>query len=122
MGQVVSITPRPRFTPGEMTPGTHYTGGWVGPRAGMDTEARGKILYLCLGSNPGRPVRCQTLLTELPRLKLTTSGSHICVTKLNELSSDEPMECMYACMDTRIRSDRFAATMPRLFLFAFKLY
>jgi hypothetical protein len=29
---------------GERTPGTHCTGGWVGPRAGLDTEARGKIL------------------------------------------------------------------------------
>jgi hypothetical protein len=27
---VVSITPRPRFTPGERTPGTHWIGGWVG--------------------------------------------------------------------------------------------
>jgi hypothetical protein len=26
------------FTPGERTPGTHCTGGWVGPRAGLDTE------------------------------------------------------------------------------------
>jgi hypothetical protein len=31
---VVSITPRP-FYP-QKRPGTHYTGGWVGPRAGMD--------------------------------------------------------------------------------------
>jgi hypothetical protein len=42
--------------PGERTPGTHYTGGWVGPRAGLDTEVRGKILCLCRGSNPVRPV------------------------------------------------------------------
>jgi hypothetical protein len=28
----------------------------VGLRAGLDAEARGKILYLCWGSNPGRPV------------------------------------------------------------------
>jgi hypothetical protein len=54
---VVSITPRPRFTPRERTPppGTHCTGGWVGPRAGVDTEARGKILWPCQGSNPDRP-------------------------------------------------------------------
>jgi hypothetical protein len=26
--------------PGERTPGTHCTGGWVGPRAGLDAEAR----------------------------------------------------------------------------------
>jgi hypothetical protein len=28
---------------GERTPGTYCTGGWAGPRAGLDTEARGKI-------------------------------------------------------------------------------
>jgi hypothetical protein len=53
--------PRPRFTPGERTPGTHWTGGWVSPRAGLDAKARRKILCLCRGSNPGRPVRSQTL-------------------------------------------------------------
>jgi hypothetical protein len=58
---VVSITPRPPFTPRERIPGTHCTGGWVGPTAGMDAEATGKILCLCRGSNPGRPVRIQTL-------------------------------------------------------------
>jgi hypothetical protein len=51
MGWVVSVTPRPRFTPG-----THCTGGWVGPRAGLDTEARGKILCPCRGSNFDLPV------------------------------------------------------------------
>jgi hypothetical protein len=45
----------------ERTPGTHCTGGWVGPRAGLDTEAKRKILCLCRGSNSGRPVRSQTL-------------------------------------------------------------
>jgi len=34
-GWGVSVTPRPLFTPGER-PGTHCTGGWVGPRAGLD--------------------------------------------------------------------------------------
>jgi hypothetical protein len=29
--------------------------------AGLDAKARGKILCLCWGSNPGRPVRSQTL-------------------------------------------------------------
>jgi hypothetical protein len=44
-GWVVSITPRPRFTPGQRAPGTHCIGGWVGPRAGLDPEVRGKILW-----------------------------------------------------------------------------
>jgi hypothetical protein len=64
MWWVVSITPRPRFSPGERTPGTHCTGGWVGPIAGLDTEAAGKILSPLPGIEPrlpGRPVRSQTL-------------------------------------------------------------
>jgi hypothetical protein len=32
------------FTSGERTPGTHCTGGKVGPKADLDTEDRGKIL------------------------------------------------------------------------------
>jgi hypothetical protein len=50
-GWVVSFTPRPRFTPGERSPGTHCRGGWLGPRAGLKAEVRGKILCLCQGSN-----------------------------------------------------------------------
>jgi hypothetical protein len=34
-GRGVSITPRPLFTPQERR-STHCTGGWVGPRAGLD--------------------------------------------------------------------------------------
>jgi hypothetical protein len=45
----------------ESTPGTHWVGGWVGLRAGLDTEARGKILCVCRGSNSGRPVCSPTL-------------------------------------------------------------
>jgi hypothetical protein len=55
-GWVVSVTPRPHFSPRERTPGTHCTGGWVGPRAGLNTEATGKIICLCRGSNLDRPV------------------------------------------------------------------
>jgi hypothetical protein len=42
--------------PGEKPHGTHCTGGWMGFRAGLDTEVRGKILCPCRGSNPDRPV------------------------------------------------------------------
>jgi hypothetical protein len=50
--------------PGERTPVTHCTGGWVGFRAGLDTETRGKILSSLPGiepRSPGRPFRSQTL-------------------------------------------------------------
>jgi hypothetical protein len=47
---VVSVTLVPRFTPGKEPPGTHWTGGWVDLRAGVDTKARGKIACLYRGS------------------------------------------------------------------------
>jgi hypothetical protein len=47
MGWVVSITPRPRFTPGERTPGTHCTGGWVGPRAGLPKISNSMVESSC---------------------------------------------------------------------------
>jgi hypothetical protein len=45
----------PRFTPGKRTPGTHWIGGWVGPRAGLDAGARIKICPY-RGSNLDRPI------------------------------------------------------------------
>jgi hypothetical protein len=47
--------------PRERTPGTHWIGDWMGPRAGLDSGAIRKILCLCRGSNPDRPARIQTL-------------------------------------------------------------
>jgi hypothetical protein len=37
------------------TPGTNRAEGWVGPRAGLDTEARGKILLSLPGIEPQSP-------------------------------------------------------------------
>jgi hypothetical protein len=48
------------LAPGKGPPGTHCTGGWLGPRTGLDTEDRGKILSPLPGieaQSPGRPVR-----------------------------------------------------------------
>jgi hypothetical protein len=41
----------------------------VGFRAGLDTEARGRILCLCRGSNPFRPVCGQTRVVTLNTFK-----------------------------------------------------
>jgi hypothetical protein len=71
-GWVDRVTPRTLFTPGEKTPSTHCTWDWVGPKAGLDTKARGKILSPLPEiepRSPGRPVRSQdSIWTELPRL------------------------------------------------------
>jgi hypothetical protein len=43
--QTIVVASRPasrpvRFTPREKTPGIHWIGGWVGPRAGLDAVVR----------------------------------------------------------------------------------
>jgi hypothetical protein len=43
-----------RFTSWERAPGTHWTGGWVGPRAGLDIVEKRKISCHYRESNPGR--------------------------------------------------------------------
>jgi hypothetical protein len=47
--------------PWKRTAGTHWIGGYVGFRAGLDSVARRKILFLYWESNPGPPVCSQTL-------------------------------------------------------------
>jgi hypothetical protein len=59
------LAPAVLYPPGK-DPGTHCTGGWVGPRAGLDTEATGKIPCPCRGSNLDHPVVQLTELTRLP--------------------------------------------------------
>jgi hypothetical protein len=64
-----------RFTPGEWASSSHWIAGWVGPRAGLDAEARRKILTPCRESNPGGPARSLvTILTELRGSLINLSG------------------------------------------------
>jgi hypothetical protein len=46
---------------GRFTPGTHWMGGWVGPRTGLDVVEKRKVALLCRESNPGRPARSLSL-------------------------------------------------------------
>jgi hypothetical protein len=45
-----------RFTPREGTPGTHWIGGWVGPRAVLDAVVKRKIRSPRRESNPRTPI------------------------------------------------------------------
>jgi hypothetical protein len=49
-----------RFTPRERAPGTHWIGGSLNPRAGLDAAGKGKILH-CRESNPGSPAHSPSL-------------------------------------------------------------
>jgi hypothetical protein len=52
---VVSFTPRPLY-PSERAPGTHWIGGWVGPRAVLDAVVKRKIPRSRRESNPRTPI------------------------------------------------------------------
>jgi hypothetical protein len=69
---MVSFTPR-RFP--RKAPCTHWIGGWVGPRIGLDVVAERKILPF-RESNPDRPAGnlVVTLPTELRLSALPVQG------------------------------------------------
>jgi hypothetical protein len=46
-----SVSHPGRFTPRERAPVTHWIGGCVGPRVGLDVVVRGKIPSPCRDSN-----------------------------------------------------------------------
>jgi hypothetical protein len=48
--------------PTALPPGTHWIGGWVGPRVGLDAVEKRKILR-CRESNPGYPALQRPSLT-----------------------------------------------------------
>jgi hypothetical protein len=59
--------------PGRFTPGTHWIGGWVGPRTGLDVERRKILLLPGIELRPlGRPAR------SLSPYRLRYPGSPLC--------------------------------------------
>jgi hypothetical protein len=43
-----------RFTPGDKAPCTHWIGGWMSPRVGLDAVEQRKMSCPCQESNHGR--------------------------------------------------------------------
>jgi len=69
------------FTPGRFTPGTHWIGSWVGPRANLGAVAKRKILSPCRELDPGRPAHSQALY------RLSYPGSHQILLGLPDLEN-----------------------------------
>jgi hypothetical protein len=59
------------FIPGERAPVTHWIGGWVGPKAGLDDVEKRKFLTLPgLELQPiGLPARSQSLQRNFERMR-----------------------------------------------------
>jgi len=66
-----------RFNCGKITSFTHWIGGWVSPRDGLETVVRRKSFITCQKLNPGRPVRSLvTILTDLPLIPSCLNRLH----------------------------------------------
>jgi hypothetical protein len=103
---VVCVTLRPRFTPGKRTHGIHCVGGWVDLRAALDTEARGKILYLRRGSNLVHSVCSQTLVPSERRYTCINLHDSRCDLNILYLLLDLPVQIISTRMILWITSVR----------------
>ena len=100
---MVSSTLRPHFTPQER-PGTHFTVGWVGPRAGMDRCGKSRPHR---DSIPDRPARSSVAIpTELPGPLLLYKRSH------NAICHDPTaIDATIPYVSRRIHAHKYAAIM-----------
>jgi len=58
------------------SPGIHWIGGWVGPRASLDTVAKKKFLT-CWESNPGHPAAHSWVTLLIERDWATQASEHV---------------------------------------------
>jgi hypothetical protein len=63
------------FTPGEPAPGTHWIGGYVGPRVSLDAVGNRKFLH-CQELNPSCSASSPSLYHELSRLPVYFCKCH----------------------------------------------
>jgi hypothetical protein len=76
-----SVSQPGRFTPREKAPGTHWIGGWVGSRAGLDAVVKRKIPSSRQESNPRTPI-VQPVAQRYTNWAITAYGP-LCITKFN---------------------------------------
>jgi hypothetical protein len=68
-GSVWSVSCPGYFTPRERASSTHWIGGWVGTRTGLDMVVKKKNPCPCQESNPGHPAHSLvTILAELVQI------------------------------------------------------
>jgi hypothetical protein len=68
---MVRFTPQPLYSQGKSLR-TRSMVVWVGPRTGLDAVAKGRNLFPCRESNPGRPARSLVAIRRLQLIAGTT--------------------------------------------------
>jgi hypothetical protein len=92
--------------PGKKPPGTHWIGGWVDPRAGMDDVEKRKFLTLLgLELQPlGRPARSQSLYRlRYPGSLLPFHSSTIYICRYSFFKT---YKLLYICYENHNKSEK----------------
>jgi hypothetical protein len=105
-----------RFTHRKRAPGTHWIGGWVGPRAVLDTVVKRKIPSLHRESNPRTPIvrSLVAIPTELSRL--------YCVVLSWSTGTNLPLLLHSLSLPTSYASDSLFALICTHLLFQITVY
>jgi hypothetical protein len=81
---------QPHFTPRNRPP---VSVGCVGLRAGLDAEARGKILCFCQGSNCGRTKH----ILNQSKFRINLGWSHMSLFSSGHVTTARNSDCCYKC-------------------------
>jgi hypothetical protein len=66
-----------RFYPQGTPPSTHWAGGWMGFRSGLDTEARENYLHLPGIEARSTSLQSDTILTELSQMEIIQGNKYL---------------------------------------------
>jgi hypothetical protein len=78
-----------RFTPSKRAPGIHWAGGWVGPRAVLDTTVKRKIPSLRRESNRRTPI-----VQLIAAIKNNVSDYINLLLKISHIVCNHPLYCL----------------------------
>jgi hypothetical protein len=111
-GEWSASRPDRALPPGKGPPSTHCTGGWVGLRAGLDTEVRGKFLSPLPGIEP-RSLRRQARRRTLYWLSYPAPMC-IIVVRINhtEWKDTESLNCLFQALCLTICPSRNLSHLP----------
>jgi len=92
MGWVVNATTRP-FYPRER-PGTHYLGGWVGPRVGLDGCGKSRPNGIRSQDRPARSERCTNWAIPAPVISIVVLKCEF-IYSSSDSNTDNTDLCLY---------------------------
>jgi hypothetical protein len=95
------------FSSRERAPDTHWIGGWVGLRAGLDTVVKRKIPSPCRDSNPYHPARSPVLCMIGKNINVIkkTTGALLDASDILEVNKHRENLSTWLCLVNRMKAN-----------------